>query len=76
MTLPEDDRKPQGNTAELTVQDDENVWPPWPWPPWDEDDHDHDDDHDKPGNWTRKARKLAREVVKFERRLAKASLDL
>ncbi|KAF8630417.1 hypothetical protein AX15_002968 [Amanita polypyramis BW_CC] len=77
LAVPEEGQKLQENTGDLTVQDaGENVWPPWPWPPWDDDDHDHDDDDRKPGNWSRKARKLAQGVVKFERRLATASLDL
>lgn len=76
MSLPEDS-KLQESGDDLTVQDaDEDVWPPWPWPPWGGDDHDDDGGDDKPGNWTQKARKLARGAVKFERRLAEASLDL
>ncbi|KIL69617.1 hypothetical protein M378DRAFT_184036 [Amanita muscaria Koide BX008] len=73
LTLAEEDHKLQ--ERELTNQNPtDNVWPPWPWPPWDDDDH--DDDGKKPGNWTEKARKLARNVVEFERKLARASLDL
>ena len=54
----------------------ENVWPPWPWPPWgDDDDGKGDDDKEKPKN-SKVARKLAKKVVKFERKLAKISLDL
>jgi endothelin-converting enzyme len=51
------------------------IWPPWPWPPWDGDGDDDDDDK-KPVNQTERARKLSREVLKFETRLANASLDL
>lgn len=51
-----------------------NVWPPWPWPPWGDDD---DTDKDKePVDRRRRARKIAKQVVKLECRLAKASLDL
>lgn len=57
-------------------EDPENNWPPipWPpWPPWGDDDDGHDDGpKDRPKNATT----LAEEVVKFERKLAQASLDL
>src|SRR5258708_20717005 len=55
-------------------EDPAGTWPPIPWPPWgDDDDDDHDDDpKDRPKNATT----LAEEVVKFERKLAQASLDL
>ena len=60
----------------ILVQDTEEkvkVWPPWPWPPWGDD----DDDKDKPGpNKTERARILAGKVVRFETRIADASLDL
>jgi endothelin-converting enzyme len=51
----------------------ETVWPPWPWPPWDGDD---DDDTDRPGHRPKNATQLAEEVVEFEWKLARASLDL
>ena len=52
----------------------ENNWPPIPWPPWGDDD---DDDHeDGPKDRPKNATTLAEEVVKFERELAQASLDL
>ncbi|KAF8636703.1 hypothetical protein AX17_003507 [Amanita inopinata Kibby_2008] len=77
LTLAEEDQKLRDTQEELTVQEDgNNVWPPWPWPPWDEDGDDHDGDDKKPVNWTEKAHKLAQGVVKFERKLAQASLDL
>ena len=47
------------------------VWPPWPWPPWGD-----DDDGNSPENRTERAQRLAKEVIKFERRIANASLDL
>ncbi|KAL1758319.1 hypothetical protein FB107DRAFT_258860 [Schizophyllum commune] len=65
-------------TPGLVINEDteENVWPPWPWPPWgDDDDGKGDDDKEKPKN-SKVARKLAKKVVKFERKLAKISLDL
>ncbi|THH29635.1 hypothetical protein EUX98_g4545 [Antrodiella citrinella] len=51
------------------------VWPPWPWPPWDGDDGDKDDDK-KPINRTEEAHKLAKRIIKFEKKIANASLDL
>ena len=66
----------KGKTSRALVinEDPENTWPPIPWPPWGDDDDDgHDDDpKDRPKNATT----LAEEVVKFERKLAQASLDL
>ncbi|KAF9052689.1 hypothetical protein BJ165DRAFT_1413126 [Panaeolus papilionaceus] len=55
----------------LANNDDSNVWPPWPWPPWG-----GDDDDDKPLNRTQRIHKLAKRVVEFEQKLARASLDL
>ncbi|EPQ58373.1 Metalloprotease [Gloeophyllum trabeum ATCC 11539] len=53
-------------------------WPPWPWPPWDGDDDggDGDDDDHGPEDKYERAERLAKAVVKFERSLANASLDL
>ena len=50
------------------------MWPPWPWPPWGDD----DDDKQKksPKNKTEKAYKLAKKVLRFEKKIADASLDL
>lgn len=65
----------KGNPSRALVinEDPENTWPPIPWPPWGDDDDGHDDDpKDRPKNATI----LAEEVVKFERKLAQASLDL
>lgn len=54
----------------------ETVWPPWPWPPWDGDDDGGDGGGgDKPPKH-RDNHKLAEKVVDFERKMAKASLDL
>lgn len=52
------------------INDDASVWPPWPWPPW------GGDDEGKPINRTLEAHDLAEGVVAFERKLARASLDL
>jgi len=68
-------QKKQPSQALVNNVDSANAWPPRPWPPWDDDD-DGDDDggggKDRPKNAT----KLAEEVVKFEWKLARASLDL
>ena len=63
----------------LVSNKDSDTWPPWPWPPWDGDDDDDDDDEDGGGkrvNKTLRAHELAKKIVKFERKLAQASLDL
>ena len=61
----------------LVSNEDSITWPPWPWPPWDEDgDDDEDDGSGEPINKTIGAHELAKKVVKFERKLAQASLDL
>lgn len=56
----------------------EKVWPPWPWPPWDgdDDDKDHGGHEGRRANRTEYAYELAGDVVKFEKQIAKASLDL
>lgn len=59
----------------LVVDDAETVWPPFPWPPWSGDDPE-DDEPSKGSNRTQLVRKLAKGVIKFERKLADASLDL
>ena len=51
------------------------IWPPWPWPPWGGDDE-PDKDPGKKMNKTERVKLLAKGVVSFERKLAKASLDL
>jgi len=45
-----------------------NTWPPWPWPPWGPD--------QDPQTPRERAHRHAKEVVKFERSLARATLDL
>jgi endothelin-converting enzyme len=64
----------QGHPPQALVanEDSETAWPPWPWPPWDGD----DDNGGDPKHGSKNATELAVEVVKFERRLARASLDL
>ncbi|TFK42726.1 hypothetical protein BDQ12DRAFT_676709 [Crucibulum laeve] len=61
----------------LTDNKEATIWPPWPWPPWGGDDGDDDGgDNKKHLNKSERAHKLAKKVVKFERQLAQASLDL
>jgi endothelin-converting enzyme len=60
----------------LVSNEDSVTWPPWPWPPWDGDDDDEDDGGGKHVNKTLRAHELAKKIVKFERKLAQASLDL
>jgi len=64
----------QSSQALVNNEDSVNSWPPWPWPPWGDDDG--DGDGDRPGDRPKNATQLAEEVVKFERKLAQASLDL
>ncbi len=62
--------------SKMTVQDTEKeqkLWPPWPWPPWGDDDN---DGKKAPLNKTERAKRLAKKVVKFEQKIANASLDL
>ncbi|KAF8894469.1 hypothetical protein BD779DRAFT_1467099 [Infundibulicybe gibba] len=65
----------EGVQLPLASDKDAPVWPPWPWPPWDGDGND-DGGEKKPPGRSRGAHKLAKEVLKFERKLADASLDL
>ena len=72
-------RKPflRRNSPILVSNEDFNTWPPRPWPPWEGDDGDSDDDEGgEPINRTLGAHELAKKIVKFERKLAQASLDL
>ena len=56
----------------MTVHEERlKVWPPWPWPPWGD-----DDDGDKPEDPKDRAHRLAKGIIKFEKEIAKASLDL
>ncbi|KAJ7168203.1 hypothetical protein C8R43DRAFT_1121386 [Mycena crocata] len=68
-TLSEEEEKLMQRPTQ-TLVDNTNLWPSWPWPPWDGD----DGEEDKP-NRTETAHKMAKEVLKFETRLANASLD-
>lgn len=76
LTLSDEDEKLLQKASSVLVMNSNaaNLWPPWPWPPWGDDDDDKDDD--KKPNKTEIAHKMAKKVVKFERKLAKASLDL
>ena len=56
----------------LVSNEDSDTWPPRPWPPWEGDD-DGDEGEDDGGLG---AHELAEKIVKFERKLAQASLDL
>jgi endothelin-converting enzyme len=61
----------------MVVQaDKDNEWPPWPWPPWDGDDDGGDGDKNKKNKTKSTTHELAKGVVKFETKIAKASLDL
>ena len=62
----------------LTVNEERlRVWPPWPWPPWGPEDPDNPDDPDRtPINRTEEAKKLAKGIIAFEKKIANASLDL
>lgn len=73
MALSEDEEIEESKAQVLTTNSDSKVWPPWPWPPWGEDE---DGDNDEPVNRTERAHKLSKKIVKLERKLAKASLDL
>jgi endothelin-converting enzyme len=60
----------------LTVK--EGMWPPWPWPPWDGDDDGGGNGgggEDEPPK-RRDMHGLAKKVIEFESKIAKASLDL
>ncbi|KZT44083.1 zincin [Sistotremastrum suecicum HHB10207 ss-3] len=48
----------------------QNVWPPWPFPTW------GDPQPPKRENKTTRVKRLAKEVVHFERRIAQAGADL
>ncbi|KAJ7871420.1 hypothetical protein B0H14DRAFT_2724026 [Mycena olivaceomarginata] len=71
LTLSEEEEKLQQHPTP-TLVDNSQVWPSWPWPPWDG--PDDDDEGEKP-NRTEAAHKLAKQVIKFETRLANATLD-
>jgi endothelin-converting enzyme len=63
-----------GQPSQALVNNEDSAWPPRPWPPWDDDDEGDDGDGGK--DHPKNATKLAEEVVKFEWKLARASLDL
>ncbi|KAJ6488601.1 Metalloprotease [Mycena vitilis] len=68
FTLSEEEEKLQQRATPTLVEN--TAWPSWPWPPWDGD----DDGEEKP-NRTEAAHKLAKNVVKFESRIADVTLD-
>ena len=74
----ETQREFRRDSPTLVNNEDSSTWPPSPWPPWDENDGDDDEDDGsgKPINKTLRVHNLAKNVVKFERKLAQASLDL
>ena len=71
--LQSDETQSEGDSG-LTVQEERlRVWPPWPWPPWGGD----GDDGKKPKlNKTERAHQLSKNIIKLERKIANASLDL
>jgi endothelin-converting enzyme len=69
----EEEQSLQSSQVLVNNEDTVNSWPPWPWPPWGDDDDGNGGD--RPGG-PKNATQLAEEVVKFERKLAQASLDL
>jgi hypothetical protein len=74
-----DDGKPPQKETRLLLAGEasQNAWPPWPWPPWGDDDDGGDGGDDKKReNKTVRAHRLAKEVVEFETKIARASLDL
>jgi endothelin-converting enzyme len=75
FALAESEQTSQHTSATFVMNEGENAWPPWPWPPWGDEDGDTDKDKE-PVDRRRRAHKLAKQVVKLERRLANASLDL
>ncbi|TFK29797.1 endothelin-converting enzyme 1 [Coprinopsis marcescibilis] len=68
----DDDKEEKPEEKQLIDNSDSQVWPPWPWPGG----GDPDKDPSTPSNGTERAKELAKGVIKFERKLAKASLDL
>ena len=61
------------NKSQFLVNNEDSVivFPPSPWPPWGD-----DDDDDGPKHDPKNATELAKLVVEFEWKLARASLDL
>ena len=77
LALDDEDEKLESLVAQLeepglVVHEERlRVWPPWPWPPWG-----GDDDGDEPEDRTERAHRLAKAIIKFEKEIAEASLDL
>lgn len=72
----EQEAEKQRTSSPDFITQEPTTWPPWPWPPWGGDDDGDDGGDGDRDNRTMDAHKLAKKVVKFERKLAKASLDL
>ncbi|KAJ7261339.1 hypothetical protein B0H12DRAFT_1106346 [Mycena haematopus] len=70
FTLSEEEEKLQQQPTPALTENPQ-AWPSWPWPPWDS----PDDEEDEKPNRTETAHKLAKQVVKFETRLANVTLD-
>lgn len=78
ITLDEgdEDESVESSAPNFTNNQEANVWPPWPWPPWSGDDEGDDDDDKKPVNKSHRIKELAKDIIKFESRIAEVSLDL
>ncbi|KAG6917789.1 hypothetical protein DXG01_001061 [Tephrocybe rancida] len=75
LTLSDEEGDAETKNSALVLNQESNVWPPWPWPPWGEDDDDKGGDK-APTNNTQRVHKLSKKIIKLEKRLAKASIDL
>ena len=77
LVLYEEEEELQREATQNLVLNEESVklWPPWPWPPWEGDDDPDSPGDDKPSNRTKEARKVAKNVLKFEQKLAEVSPD-
>ena len=78
LSLDDEDEKFDGLVVEieessgLTIHEERlRVWPPWPWPPWG-----GDEDDGEPESREERAHRLAKSIIKFEKEIAEASLDL
>lgn len=60
----------------LIKKESQRMWPPWPWPPWDSNDDSGDGGGENKPPKHRDIHGLAKKVVEFESRMARASLDL
>ncbi|KAH9951953.1 Metalloprotease [Amylocystis lapponica] len=74
ITLAEEEENLAQKTTSDVYEERLRVWPPWPWPPWGGDDD--DDKPDEPVDQKKKAHKLSKKIIKLEKAIANASLDL